>query len=225
MRRRLIQLFVFLLLGAIINIAVAWGCVLNPWQAKQRETALDVSVELVWWRATAPEEMPEPTHVARLSVPGVNQDLLIGVPRSAANMPANASLVEESIRIRAGLPMRSLRGALFNYVLPPPDNKTTQQYNRLVRPPQMLVSKKIEYQRPLWPLAPIWPGFAINTVFYAAAVWLLFAAPIKMRRVLRHRRRIKRGLCPACAYPIGTSDVCTECGKPVTTTTQKAQIG
>ena len=62
------------------------------------------------------------------------------------------------------------------------------------------------------PLGPIWPGFAINTVFYAAVLWLLFAAPFALRR----RRRIKRGLCPKCAYPVGTSDTCTECGAGVT---------
>jgi hypothetical protein len=61
------------------------------------------------------------------------------------------------------------------------------------------------------PTNTLWPGFVINTVFYAAILWLLFAFPF----VLRRCRRIKRGLCPACAYPIGTSDVCTECGKAV----------
>ncbi|MCI0362901.1 MAG: hypothetical protein L0219_03415, partial [Phycisphaerales bacterium] len=61
------------------------------------------------------------------------------------------------------------------------------------------------------PIKPIWPGFAINTILYAAILWLLFAAPGLVRR----RRRIKHGLCPACAYPIGASETCTECGKPV----------
>ncbi|MCI0632193.1 MAG: hypothetical protein L0Y44_16240 [Phycisphaerales bacterium] len=56
---------------------------------------------------------------------------------------------------------------------------------------------------------PLWPGFAINTIFYAAILWLLFAAPFALRR----RRRIKRGLCPACAYPVGESETCTECGR------------
>ena len=65
---------------------------------------------------------------------------------------------------------------------------------------------------------PTWPGFAINTIFYAAMLWLLFAAPFQFRRY----RRIKRGLCPACAYPVGSSGVCTECGKPVTTKSVKA---
>ncbi|MCI0348786.1 MAG: hypothetical protein L0Z53_05115, partial [Acidobacteriales bacterium] len=60
-------------------------------------------------------------------------------------------------------------------------------------------------------LNALWPGFAINTIFYATFLWLLFAAPGLVRR----RIRIKRGLCPACAYPVGESPTCTECGKPV----------
>ena len=59
------------------------------------------------------------------------------------------------------------------------------------------------------PLLPIWPGFAINTIFYAAILWLLFAAPFKVRRW----RRTRLGLCPACAYPVGESETCTECGR------------
>jgi hypothetical protein len=66
--------------------------------------------------------------------------------------------------------------------------------------------------RPTLPLRLFWPGFAINTVFYAGILWLLLAAPFALRRW----RRVKRGLCPACAYPVGDSEVCTECGKPVT---------
>ena len=61
----------------------------------------------------------------------------------------------------------------------------------------------------LLPLRPIWTGFIINTLFYGAIVWIAFAGPILLRRLLRARR----GLCRKCAYPIGTSAVCTECGR------------
>ncbi len=64
------------------------------------------------------------------------------------------------------------------------------------------------------PCGPMWPGFAINTLFYAAILWMLFAAPFALRR-LRGGRRIKRGLCVKCAYPVGASEVCTECGAAV----------
>jgi len=62
---------------------------------------------------------------------------------------------------------------------------------------------------PAVPLNPIWPGFAVNTLFYAALLWLLIPGPFALRRFIR----VRRGLCPACAYPRGESDVCSECGK------------
>jgi len=61
------------------------------------------------------------------------------------------------------------------------------------------------------PNGVLFPGFAINTLFYAAVCWVICFAPFALRRQLRRRR----GLCPACAYPVGTSDVCTECGATV----------
>ena len=59
------------------------------------------------------------------------------------------------------------------------------------------------------PLRPIPGGFAVNTLFYAAVLWLLIPGPFVLRRFMR----VRRGLCPACAYPRGESDVCSECGK------------
>jgi hypothetical protein len=67
------------------------------------------------------------------------------------------------------------------------------------------------------PFKPIWPGFAINTLFYAAILWLLFAAPFALRR----RRRIKHGLCAKCGYDLrgsparADSPLCPECGATV----------
>ena len=58
-------------------------------------------------------------------------------------------------------------------------------------------------------LRPLWPGFMLNTLLYAAALWFVFFAPFKLRRHLRTRR----GLCPACGYPVGGAAVCSECGK------------
>ncbi len=58
------------------------------------------------------------------------------------------------------------------------------------------------------PWRPLWPGFAINTIFYATLLWLLIPGLFALRRFLR----VRRGLCPNCAYPTGESSVCTECG-------------
>lgn len=68
----------------------------------------------------------------------------------------------------------------------------------------------------LVPLKPIWPGFAVNTLFYATILWLIFFAPGAIRRMFRRRRH----QCPACGYPIGVSPMCTECGKPLPVCTE-----
>ena len=51
-------------------------------------------------------------------------------------------------------------------------------------------------------------GFLLNMMFYAAVLWLLICGPFALWRFIRARR----GLCPACAYPMGESGVCSECG-------------
>jgi len=70
-----------------------------------------------------------------------------------------------------------------------------------------LTGQPLPYMKIAWSLG-VW-------IFYAAILWLLFAAPFAWRR----RRRIKRGLCPACAYDLrgrgSDSKTCPECGKAV----------
>ncbi len=63
---------------------------------------------------------------------------------------------------------------------------------------------------PLLPLRPIWPGFALNTLFYAVILWLLIAGRFALRRSLR----VKRGQCFACGYDLGHAEhaACPECG-------------
>jgi hypothetical protein len=59
------------------------------------------------------------------------------------------------------------------------------------------------------PLAPIWPGFLVNTLFYGAVLWLVISGPLILRRFIRR----KRGCCPPCGYDLrGALDAgCPEC--------------
>ena len=61
------------------------------------------------------------------------------------------------------------------------------------------------------PYGPLWGGMIINAVSYGLFLWFLWFALAHARRHLRARR----GLCPACGYPVGEAAVCSECGKPV----------
>ncbi len=58
------------------------------------------------------------------------------------------------------------------------------------------------------PTRLLWSGFLLNSVVYALFLWLPLAGFVVARRALR----LRRGLCPECAYPLGASPICTECG-------------
>jgi hypothetical protein len=58
------------------------------------------------------------------------------------------------------------------------------------------------------PTVPMWPGFALNTVFYGAIVFVLWTEPGFVRR----RRRRRRGLCAGCGYELKGLERCPECG-------------
>ena len=148
MKRRVIQLVLLLIAGAIVNVAVAWGCV---WAQPFRD-GIGVS------------------------------DL------SAFSTSVGGPSV---IQVVSGLPFRAMHGrAAYKLGVELIDG--------------MIISDRFSL-----PVYPLWPGFAINTVFYAAILWVLFFVPGLVKRTLRRRR----DLCPACAYPVRTSKVCTECGK------------
>jgi hypothetical protein len=61
------------------------------------------------------------------------------------------------------------------------------------------------------PLRPILSSFAGNSVGYAVVLWALVLGPGTLRRFIRRRRH----LCPACGYPVGESELCSECGRAI----------
>ncbi len=73
--------------------------------------------------------------------------------------------------------------------------------------PPSLRSPAIGTTKPL-PLMPLWPGFAINTIFYGTWIFALMVGFAAIKR----RRRFKRGLCVQCAYPLTGGELCPECG-------------
>jgi hypothetical protein len=82
------------------------------------------------------------------------------------------------------------------------------------RMPPIVYSDFVLINNCYYPIRPIWPGFAVNTMFYAVILWPVSLIPGVVRRTIRR----KRGQCLSCAYPIGTSNVCAECGATLTIT-------
>jgi hypothetical protein len=157
-RGLLLKLGVFLLLGVVVNVAVAWGC------------------------AAFPEGVDMPS---------------IGTKRLYRGYHG------ESVTLLAGIPFLSAIGHAERLSGWTPF-ETTDGW--------LVFGATNIGQEVLLPLRPIWPGFAINTIFYAAMLCMLWIAPRKIRRFVR----IRGHRCPACGYQIapggGIGPVCSECG-------------
>jgi len=61
------------------------------------------------------------------------------------------------------------------------------------------------------PYSPLWLGYAINSIVYSCAICGAVVGGGALRR-RRAARRLCRGLCPTCAYRMGHSRRCPECG-------------
>ena len=229
MKRRLLTIAVFLLLGAVVNVAVAWGsalCVNVSEGARDIVDEWDFSKEYGGfiasrWRRASAERVSVVYYSFRDGSPGVNkyevEDLipkwglrcLLDVPAASQYAPLN----DDDFRTidARGWPFLGLWGG----VQEPNPNTTfgprapSRTYYALVwNDGQPLTNRMAAERHVVLPLRPIWPGFASNTIFYAALLWLLIGALFVLRRFLR----LKRGLCPKCAYPVGESPICSECG-------------
>ncbi len=208
MRRNLTTLAIFLLLGAVLNVAVAWACLLWLDHSGRITKRPPNESDLAWWQDHALEGMAVP-HETEL-IPGFGYYCL-RLHAPARRVKAGFKFVESSSSLSAGLPMRALSCEWFSKPAP----QTARWFDTVHRYAISTVDSPVfslwPDRAPFLPLRPVWPGFALNPFFYATILWLLVRGPVVLRRVVRRRS----GRCPDCGYPVGVSPVCTECGQPL----------
>jgi hypothetical protein len=196
MKRWTIRIFVFLLLGAIVNVAVAWGVVFRYRTPAERFFSASEATA-IWDRLPLPWQIAGDAWGREKRQPGWR---LQSIGRPANVGPNDAAGAEVLL---SGWPCASMRAI---------DAYWKGQYfsEGCWEPPDSWPLPHVY----VLPTKAIWPGFAINTVFYAAVLWLLFAGPF----VLRRWGRIRRGLCPKCGYDLRgggaatDAKICPECG-------------
>jgi hypothetical protein len=200
----IIRIIGFLLLGAVVNVAVAWGLHKSPLGDWETTVRGPTESEFEFWFDARPavfDQIPEAV-VVRVR-PGAETCALLGNKHGYVHLGRDGlqdyastnDPWEVHLQIRQGWPALCVTGELWSRGQPPASPVANSGL-----------------LRGTLPYIPIWPGFAINTVFYAGLLWLHCAAPFALRR----SRRVRKGLCAKCAYPVGGSEVCTECGQPVT---------
>jgi len=240
-------LLAWLVAGATLNVAVAWGCAsycsfdfrtANP----DKETAAD-NIETKrcqkWYESRFP--FPVTPFVERATA-AVDPDLedsqasirfqplrsqrayetrgleVRRIKTFSLTDPVYAHV--EVLRLQSGWPTLCMEAAGWHGSkwdrLAQADDFVLSGVGSLPFPVEAAANRNVSFgSEGHWlPLRPIWPEFAINTLFYAGVLWILFCGPFALRRMIRRRR----GLCPHCAYPTwggGQSPVCTECGAAV----------
>ncbi len=186
---------IFLLLGAVVNVAVAWACVL--WGSMDGRNLSEAEVQ----ERLPPhvEVRPDYFFFHGFEIAGLGGHILslAGTEIDSRGLESEVPLY---IDLHAGWPCFGLRGT------------ATMIKSGLSAPSLAFVPEGLMdlVKFPMLPLRPIWSGFAINTLFYATILWLVIPGPFALRRHLRR----KRGLCVVCGYDLrhAEHDACPECG-------------
>ena len=204
-RRRVLTILILLLAGAVVSVAVAWGSWWVWWssgpvlgQLKDRRvlwlpTDLASADRAIWARCALDGWPPTPDRVVwEYSAFAVRCRHMI---RSVFVSTGFGGFERHEVSaIRCGWPTTSLAIEV-------------RRSPRNVPLPYELIGWNLARDVPL-PARPLWSGLLVNTLFYATLLWLLLLGPFALRRFMR----VRRGLCPKCAYPMGESEACSECG-------------
>ncbi len=200
-KRRLLIAVVFLLAGAVVNVAVAWllAAVVEP--SSDPEMVLDFPDPdaRCLWVVTAARGWGSLVISAAMPSLGSSDPVDIDDPR----IPS-WSRVQHLSAYQQGEPMPMIFDLAFGWpflsMWLSVDATRDSDTGAVIQRTTSGAVSEFEF-----PIRILWLGFAVNTFLYAALLWLPF--------VVRRFVRVRRGLCPKCAYPIGESAVCTECGK------------
>ncbi len=242
MRRRLLIIAIFLLAGAAVNVAVAWGCAAwLPFEVKHtiRQPSSEY-IDFIRRNLSADPDAHELVSYWRIRRHGA-----LYFFASRQRMDVEHLLNMHPSSSPEGLTPEVLRPRWLQVKRSPPYNDLGLAYRRVFAWGWPLLSLWCEYEdvevNPFitpriyrvhggietsleriklctfgWPFArvlplrPIWPDFAVNSLFYATLLWLLFPGSFALRRLIRRRR----GLCLACGYDLrhAEHEACPECG-------------
>ena len=218
--KRLRVILGFLLLGTIVNVAVAWGLAVGHHRLygdfdqgeKGRASAEGDSWEIAKFSYFGTTRLVGIPSTKKLLGSGYESEYVPGLLPSWSQLndppiPLPAKEVRQILwewdtifrtEIARGWPLRSFTCTHYKSY---PDEIMHTIDGILLN-----VDAKYPLREITLPLRPIWTGFALNTILFAVLLWLLFA----LRRMIRH----KRGLCVKCAYDLRGADheACPECG-------------
>jgi hypothetical protein len=228
MKRRLFIAALFLLVGAVVNVLVAWGCAASPQRMVATRWKPLTSAHVVpaqWMRSERSDGEWSSKFERDLTGVGISVAIL-AMKEDGGRWPDYVSPRPSRIVFvtSAGWPLPTLtcagrldpeQGIIGSWV-----TRREQRSCAVALPgPWYEGAPQREQFSPNYvpqlPVRPLWAGFAVNTLCYVGGAWVIAVGPSAIRRMVRRRR----GLCAKCGYdldglaaaPDGCT-VCPECG-------------
>ncbi len=193
------RVIVCLVVGAAATWLSAWGLMLS-------RIGDTTSAEFVdRWPVPVSDDWPSPMQTTRITSLGLRVEVTAADRTGPLTGGGNGTEQWAYWRLRLGWPALALDSSLRGSSA---TNLATGVAVKRDYETQGLLEYRFRSRDYAIPVLPVWPGFLINTLFYAGACWLLLAAPGGVRRW----RRTRRGQCPACGYDLSGVEVCPECG-------------
>lgn len=197
-----------LLFGALVNILVAWGCLLRkpisgsaPWSRSGQAYRWPIATPANW--PDAPSQFDQTYGIGWALHTTRTFTAFSGGAASTEDPIFNS--VECIVEVwHCGWPRASLRAIAIT-----PDPAGGPGAGMLDGIPMPSFMLGLSNWKPTYlPTRPEPKAFAINTLLYGLPITLPLLVIHPVRRWLRSRA----GLCAHCKYPIGPSPICTECG-------------
>ncbi len=223
-KRRVTKLAVFLLLGAIVNVAVAWGCA--AWVDSSQSgmsnkfAVMATPQDLLWFVSSESARGAERVYSQRMAHSYVN-------PTETATSPldlipswstisheidlAGPEVFEIQIQDARGWPMLSMRCTFLRAGAIPGPITGREVVGGYELPPRSWTRGLIPTTKlRALPYIPIPFGFVVNTLSYAAFIGISITGALAGRHVTRRAR----GHCIKCGYDLrgDFSAGCSECG-------------
>lgn len=209
MKRRLLTLAGLVVAGATISLAVAVGCaMLVPVEGSPTRKFRDLAIPGTNEIAEASTAVGATRFVVRgtKATPVGTIPASSRVPALLGNEPVAAAYIAEDLR---GIPYRCLAWLYDSRSRAdgPPDAIALSPFR-----PDPAANVWIDpFTVRAVPLSVLPAGLALNTLVWAAVLWIALSA----RRIvaqLRSSLRSRRGLCPSCAHQLTGTRGCPECG-------------